>query len=46
MFEVEQNGEVNGDAYEPQMKDEQVGVVHLVHGWIQQGQPAKVYFLH
>jgi hypothetical protein len=42
-FEVETNEEMNPDAYEPVLKGEHVGVAHLVHGWIQQNQPAKVF---
>lgn len=43
-YQVEDNAEVNPDAYEPQIKAEQVGVAHLVQGWIQRGNAARVFF--
>lgn len=47
-MEYEQLGEglVNQEAYESNVVGEQGGVVHLVHGWIQQKQPEKVSFIY
>jgi hypothetical protein len=45
----DEDDEVNEEAYEMGrvedvglMKEEQAGVAHLIHGWIQQKQPSKV----
>jgi hypothetical protein len=40
----EREGEVNLDAYEPDLQVEQAGVAHLVHGWVQQNIESRVFF--
>lgn len=44
-YERETEEEVNFDAYVPNLRNEQAGVAHLVHGWVQRGNEEKVCYV-
>ena len=43
VYKQEMKEDVNLDAYMPTEQSEQAGVVHLIHGRIQQANPKKVF---